>query len=136
MTDDVYQDQVMELAKDDRLAGSLPDATASATVNNALCGDRVRIDLKVAAGRIAAVRHEVKGCLLCKASAAALAAAAIGKSVADLNALRQGVTRMLKEKAPPPPPPWAAFTPVADYKSRHTCVLLPFDALTKALGSG
>jgi NifU-like protein involved in Fe-S cluster formation len=43
---------------------------------------------------------------------------------------------MLKEKAPAPAVPWtayAAFTPVADYKSRHTCVLLPFEAAIKAL---
>ncbi len=136
MNDDVYQAQVMALSKDESRAGTLAAPTASATVDNALCGDRVRIDLTVEGGRIADVRHRVRGCVLCKASAAALAAAVVGRATDDVAAAQTAVTKMLKEKAPAPAAPWtayAAFTPVADYKSRHTCVLLPFEAAIKAL---
>lgn len=139
MSTDVYQAQVMALSKDESHAGSLPAPSASATVDNALCGDRVKIDLTVAEGRITDIRHHVRGCVLCKASAVAMSAAAIGRDAQELAAARQAVSAMLKEKAPAPGAPWtayAAFSPVADYKSRHTCVLLPFDALQKALGMG
>ena len=36
MTDDLYQNQVMLLARDERLAGTLSDATATATVGEVM----------------------------------------------------------------------------------------------------
>jgi NifU-like protein involved in Fe-S cluster formation len=115
--------------------GRLPAANASARLDNPLCGDRVTLDLQLADGRIVAVGHEVKGCLLCEAAAATIAELAPGNTVAGIQALTDGITAMMKEGTPPPPD-FAAlgiFTPVHHAKSRRDCVLLPFGALTKAL---
>lgn len=47
--------------------------TETATVDNPLCGDRVTIDVKLAGGKLAAIGHQVRGCLLCEAAAATIA---------------------------------------------------------------
>lgn len=113
--------------------GRLPDADATATVDNPLCGDRVTLDLKIADGRIAAVGHEVRGCLLCEASAATIAEFLRGKSNAEIEAIGAAAKRLMKEGAADPQ--WDCleiFTPVHSAKSRRDCVLLPFEALKRA----
>jgi nitrogen fixation NifU-like protein len=136
MSDDLYQRAIMDRAKAPVRAGRLPAPDVSATVDNPLCGDRVTVDVKLSGGKIADIAHQVRGCALCQASASVLAAVAIGQTAADLQAVRDRLKAMLGG-GEPPPAPWqdlGIFTPVRRYKSRHECVILPFDALTQALG--
>ena len=135
--EDIYHDAIMALAKAETGAGALDDADASATIDNPLCGDRVRIDIKMDGGAVAAVAHKVRGCARCKAAASVIGARAPGQSAEDLRAVAAATAAMLTASGPEPPDgPWrdiAAFRPVAARKSRHDCVLLPFQALLKAL---
>ncbi len=55
------------------------------------------IDLRFADGRIAAVGHEVKGCLLCEAAAASIAELTPGKTAAEARDLAAGITAMMKD---------------------------------------
>ncbi|MNC92414.1 hypothetical protein D3C83_88400 [compost metagenome] len=54
---------------------------------------------------------------------------------AELRAVRDGFRAMIKDGGAVPPewPDLAAFEPVRREKSRHDCVLLPFEALDRAL---
>ena len=134
--DDIYQQAILALARTQVGAGSLDGADGSATIFNPLCGDRVRIKLSVAGGRVAALAHEVRGCVLCQASASVIGAAAIGEPEARLRAITDQVESMLREAGDAPTGAWSslgAFHPVAAHKSRHECVLLPFRALLEAL---
>ena len=136
MSDDLYQRAIMDRAKAPVRAGRLPSPDATATVDNPLCGDRVTVDVTLADGRITDIAHQVRGCALCQASASVLAAAAIGQTAAGLQAARDRLKAMLGG-GETPEAPWQEleiFTPVRRYKSRHECVILPFDALTQALG--
>ena len=70
----LYQDRIVALAKAKTGAGKLAAPTKSARRDNPLCGDRVTIDVKLDdSGQIAEIAHQVRGCLLCQASASALA---------------------------------------------------------------
>lgn len=105
-------------------------------MDNPLCGDRVRVDVSVSGGRIEHVAHRVRGCLLCEAAASVIGAQAPGESVEELIALRQALRAFLSDDSLGPPRRWPAlemFAPVAQHRSRHDCVMLPFDALVKAL---
>lgn len=135
MNDDFYQARILDTARAATGAGSLPSATASAEVDNPLCGDRVRVEVQVEQGEVRAVAHRVRGCLLCEAAAAVIGEHAPGGSVTALGALADGVRSMLTEGRAPPGG-WevlAMFEPVAARPSRHECVLLPFEALAEAL---
>lgn len=139
MRDDLYQQAIVDLAR--RAAGAvrLEAPQASATVDNPLCGDRVTIDLELEGGRVRAVGHKVRGCMLCQAAAAAIAARAPGEEPA---ALRDLATRLGQAIRHDPEglrslwPELSAFAPVHRHKSRHDCVLLPFQALVRALPQG
>jgi nitrogen fixation protein NifU and related proteins len=98
-----------------------------------LCGDRVTIDVKLDDGKIAEIAHQVRGCLLCQASAVALASSAVGRDASGVAELRHDAERAIGREAGKAHEPFDAFEPVANHKSRHECVLLPFEALQDAL---
>ena len=75
----------------------------------------------------------MRGCLLCQASASALASVAVGRDAAGIAEVRHDAERAIGREEGEAREPFAAFAPVAGHKSRHECVLLPFEALKDAL---
>lgn len=136
MPDDIYQKAIMAKAREAAGAGKLNHPDAEATVDNPVCGDRVTMEIRVSEGRISAVAHKVRGCLLCEAAASVIGDNAPGATVKEIEAARDAVTDLLESGTPLPDDGWrelSIFEPVAAHKSRHHCVLLPFDALARAL---
>lgn len=138
MSEGIYHDEIKTLAKSDSGPGKLEQPDSQVTIDNPLCGDRVRIELCVDGDRISAEAHNVKGCLLCRASANAIGSAAVGLSAADVDKVSGALKAMLKGDSLNewPLPGWEAldlFQPVSSHKSRHECVMLPFKALAAAL---
>lgn len=134
MSDDLYQQAIMERAKGRAGAGRLDKPSASVTVDNPLCGDRITLDVALDNGTIKAVGHQVRGCALCQASASVIATVAIGQTPDAANAGRDTLKAVLTGGSAVPP--WndlGIFAPVQRHKSRHDCVLLPFEALAQAL---
>jgi len=142
--EDLYHEALVRLAQEAVGAGALPAPVSgaapalqgSATVDNPLCGDRVTMEVRVEGGGIAALAHRVRGCVLCRASASLLGRAATGLGTAQVEAARGALSALLREGTPPPPGPLAGldvFAPARASPSRHSCVLLPFDALQAAL---
>ena len=129
---ELYPQAIKDLAACEAARLAAPDA--SATLDNPLCGDTVSVDLTLVDGRIAALGHGVRGCLLCKAAATVAARAVVGLAVEDAAGLADRVSAMLKQGAEPPVAALSAFLAVRPHKSRHGCVVLPFKALAKALG--
>jgi nitrogen fixation NifU-like protein len=138
MNDALYQDAIMAHARAPHHAGSLADADARATVDNPLCGDRVTVELKLADGAVTAIGHTVRGCALCQAAASMLADGALGSRHAEVQEARDAVRAMLRDGAEPPTGRWsafAAFVPARAARSRHDCVLLPFQAIERAFAA-
>jgi nitrogen fixation NifU-like protein len=136
MNDQLYHQAILELAKKARHASRLETPQASVTVDNPLCGDRVTLDLNLADGRVGELGHQVRGCLLCQAATAAISQRAPGETPDTLREVAQEIGDALArapEAAGELWPELAAFAPVHAHKSRHECVLLPFEALTQAL---
>lgn len=136
MSDELYQDAIMAHARTPHHAGTLENADARATVDNPLCGDRVTVELRLAGDTVADMAHTVRGCALCQASASMLADGAIGATRDEVAVAREAIRAMLRDEAPPPAGRWAAFAaflPARPTRSRHECVLLPFQAFEKAL---
>jgi nitrogen fixation NifU-like protein len=132
----LYQEALLRLARAASGAGRLAAPGATSERDNPLCGDDVVVDVSTRGGRIAAVGHRVRGCVLCQASASVIGAVAPGRTPADVAAVRAALAAMLREGGSVPGSPWeelAVFLPVRAVPSRHECVLLPFDALGDAL---
>jgi len=138
MSNELYQAALLAKAHAGRKRRRLAAPDRSVTLDNPLCGDRVTIEVKLAGGRITSLGHQVRGCLLCEAAAETIAEHAPGKTGAELADVAKAVTAILKDGAAAPEGEWATlamFTPVHRAKSRQDCVLLPFEALGKALAS-
>jgi nitrogen fixation NifU-like protein len=136
MADELYHQAILALAKRARAVGRLAAPTRSVTVDNPLCGDRVTLDLELSDGRVAAIGHQVRGCLLCQAAAAVIAERAPGQTQAALRDQAARWRAVVTSGAGAAAGGWPeldSFTPVQRHKSRHDCVLLPFDALVQAL---
>jgi len=142
MNENLYQKAILGKAREANGAGTLDEPDSRVTVNNPICGDRVTLEIRMTDDRLAAVAHKVRGCLLCEASASLIGARAPGATRAELAAARQAITALVKDGVEIPADGWrelAIFQPVTAHKSRHHCVLLPFEAMNRALdevGSG
>lgn len=137
MNDDIYNQQLKALAKSNHGNGELSADDTSVTLDNPLCGDRVKLSADVNEGRIVSVIHNVKGCLLCQASASAIGAMAPGiKTDVMLQVCDHMAAMFNADVEYKPLSGWeglAAFEPVKSHRNRHNCVLLPFQAIAKIL---
>lgn len=134
MSDDLYQREILDRAKSTAHTGRIAAPDASITLDNPLCGDRVILDIKLAGATIGELKHQVRGCALCQASASVMADIVIGRTQAE--ARNGGVALKAFLTGDALPPLWGRldiFAPVRGHKSRHDCVKLPFEALDRAL---
>jgi len=132
----LYQQAILAHAKAAVGAGKLDSPQGRATVDNPVCGDRVTVEVSLDdAGRVAAVGHTVRGCVLCAATASVIGAGAPGRTPAELRRTATSFDAMIRRGAGAPEewPDLGAFVPVQSAKSRHECVLLPFEALDRAM---
>ncbi|HEY4124507.1 MAG TPA: iron-sulfur cluster assembly scaffold protein [Rhizomicrobium sp.] len=136
MSDPLYHREILRLAADAHGAGHLAKPHQTGTAFNPTCGDRATFEITTdKEGHIQTLAHETKACVLAQASASILGRDAQNLSRANIAALREAVSAMLKESAEAPDAPFAdylVFDGVMTYPNRHTCVLLPIDALLAA----
>jgi len=131
----IYHEAIKALAIAAVGHGALASPDGRALVDNPLCGDRVEMEINLLDSRVAALAHQVKGCLLCRAAASIIGKHAVGAGRGEIERISIGVSEMLEKQAPPPAG-WReldAFVPVHGHRSRYRCVLLPFEALLAAL---
>jgi len=94
--DELYREHILEHYQHPRCHGTLDDATVSVEDANPLCGDRIRMDFKIADGRIEKVRFSGAGCSISQASASMLCEAVEGKTVEEVRNLgREQVLEMI-----------------------------------------
>ncbi len=90
--DDFYRDFILDHYRNPRNFGTLEGATATAEDLNPLCGDQIRIDLRVdAKGIVEDVRFSGKGCAISQASASMLTEDVKGMKLEDVAKLGKDV---------------------------------------------
>lgn len=114
-----YEEVILDHWRHPRNKGRLPEATGAAIEANPLCGDVVRLEVKVQAGKVADVRFSGEGCAITQAAASLLTEIVRGKPATEAAGMKD--EELL-----------AALGGVV--RTRLTCALLPLRALRKALG--
>jgi nitrogen fixation protein NifU and related proteins len=84
--DDMYREIILEHYRHPHNAGTLELPDVSYEDSNPLCGDRIRIDLKMEGDVIADVRFQGRGCAISQAAASLLTDEIKGKSLDDVRA--------------------------------------------------
>ncbi len=86
--DDLYRELILDRYKNPRRRGVLDPHDFSYEDDNPLCGDRIRIDVRVGAdGRITEAAFSGTGCAISQASADLLTESIVGKTLDEVKAL-------------------------------------------------
>jgi nitrogen fixation protein NifU and related proteins len=84
--DDLYRELIIDRYKNPRFRGSLDPHDITFEDDNPLCGDHIRIDLRVdTENRISEVAFDGHGCAISQASADLLAESVLGKSIDEVK---------------------------------------------------
>jgi nitrogen fixation NifU-like protein len=132
----LYRDTVLDHGRRPRHAGTLPPPARSASASNALCGDRIELDVALDdRGAVAELRHRTQGCLICTASASLMAGDVRGRDAGAVAARLAGLRHGLQCGDGDGLGELAALTGVSAHPSRHRCALLPWEALQAAMAA-
>jgi len=114
----LYSKKVLEHFKNPRNMGEIKDADGTATIGNPVCGDIMRLFIKVKDNKIADIKFQTLGCGAAIASSSMLTTMVKGKSLAEVEKIeREDVAKEL-----------GGLPPVKIH-----CSVLAADALKKAI---
>ena len=139
MTSPLYTRDILRLASAIPHLGLLDAPDGTADLRSPTCGSRVVVTVKLdGQGRVVALGQKVSACAFGQASAALMAAHAIGQSKQEVSAAIEVIENWLQHRvqASPLPAPWPGLEtlePARPRTGRHGAILLPFRALLAAI---
>ena len=84
-----YSAQVLKHFEHPRNVGALAQADAEVRLEHPVCGDIMKLAVKLADGRIGEVRYQTRGCVASIAAGSCLTEMMKGKSVAEARGLKR-----------------------------------------------
>jgi nitrogen fixation NifU-like protein len=135
---DLYQEVILDHNRRPRNFGALAGETHAADGYNPLCGDKLKVHLKIADDRVEAISFEGSGCAISKASASLMTDAVKGKSLAEATTLFENVRTMLTTPIAQPVDEAAvgkliALAGVREFPVRIKCATLSWHTFKQAL---
>jgi nitrogen fixation NifU-like protein len=92
----MYSAQVLDHFENPRNVGEIDDADAAAEAENPVCGDVMRLTLRIAGERVVEARFKAKGCVASVACASMLTQLVTGKSLVEARGVsREKLSLML-----------------------------------------
>lgn len=117
--DDIYREVILDHFKNPRNFGQIKNPSASFSLYNSACGDRIEIDVKMKSEIIEEIKFHGEGCAISTASASMLTEWATGKNIEEIRRFTtEDILKMLG----------ITLTP-----TRLKCALLPLEVLHKIL---
>ena len=94
--DEIYREEILEHSRNPRHHGTLEHPDFTYEDANPLCGDRIRVDVSVEAGRVSAVRFSGQGCAISQAAASMLCEKVMGMELEQVKSIsRDDMLEML-----------------------------------------
>jgi len=84
---DLYREEILDHSRNPRNFGEIEEPDFTFEDSNPLCGDRVRIDVKVDHGIIADIKFSGRGCAISQAAASMLTEMVKGHAVEEIREL-------------------------------------------------
>ena len=132
----IYQDKILILAAENKKSIAIKDFNRSYEMKNPMCGDEVKVRIKLLNNQIDDISAIVRGCALCEASAG-LTVKLFKKSEMPNSNFIEEFLNWLEYKnqnlSNSLPQEMNIFTPIRDIKNRHKCITMPFEATIKSI---
>lgn len=132
----IYQDKILSLAAENKKSTAIEDFNRSYEMKNPMCGDEVKIRIKLLNNQIDNISAIVRGCALCEASAGLTVKLFTKSKMPNSNFIEeflnwleyknQNLSNSLPQEI-------NIFTPIRDIKNRHKCITMPFEATIKSI---
>jgi len=133
----LYQQLILEHYRNPRNKAELEDKTVEIHMANPVCGDEIRLQLRIEDDHIAEAKIVGQGCSISQAAISMMTAKIQGTSLSDAEALAErftalmhGDTDVAKDKRLGD---LRALQGVSKFPVRIKCALIGFDALQEAL---
>ena len=133
----LYQQLILEHYRNPRNKAELEEKTVEVHLANPVCGDEIRLQLRIEDDHIAEAKFVGQGCSISQAAVSMMTSLLKGRSLADADGVAKRFTQMMhgdqdaaKDKALGD---LRALQGVSKFPVRIKCALLGFDALQEAL---
>jgi nitrogen fixation NifU-like protein len=135
MIDDLYQETILDHSKRPRNHHSLTDANRKAEGYNPLCGDKLKLYLKMDGDVVKDASFEGAGCAISTASASLMTESLKGKTREEAMRLIEKFHDLLTTDTPASRDlgKLVVFCGVRDYPARVKCATLAWHTLKSAL---
>jgi nitrogen fixation NifU-like protein len=133
---ELYQSIILDHNRAPRNFRPMPGSTRQAEGHNPLCGDQLRVWLKLDGDRIADVSFQGSGCAISKASASLMTMVVKGKTREEAERIFDSFHRMVTGQGEPAadlPAKLAVFGGIREFPARVKCASLSWHALKAAL---
>ena len=135
MVDDLYQETILDHSKRPRNCHAMDDANRKAEGYNPLCGDKLKLFLKVEGDMVQDVSFVGSGCAISTASASLMTETLKGKSREEALELLDKFHELLTTETPVGKDlgKLVVFCGVREYPARVKCATLAWHTLKSAL---
>src|SRR5262245_43686774 len=133
----LYQQLILEHYRNPRNRAELPEKTVEVHLANPVCGDEIRLQLRVENDAIQDAKYIGQGCSISQAAVSMMTSLLRGKKLSDAQAIADRFTQMMHGNPDAAKDPTMgdlrALQGVSKFPVRIKCALLGFDALQEAL---
>ncbi len=132
----IYQEKILSLAAKNKNITALKDFNRSFEMRNPMCGDEVKVRIKLVKTKIIDISAVVRGCALCEASAGLVVELFKNKDVPDENFLEEffsWLENAEKNLSDQLPVEMKIFEPIREIRNRHKCITMPFEATYRSI---
>ena len=132
----IYHEKILKLASFNKKSNELSEFSTSHKLKNPMCGDEVDVSIHLKSNLIIKISAKVRGCALCEASAGLVVGIFQNKKIPVHNFLsdfKLWLSDNTKELNPTTPEEIEVFFPIKSIKNRHSCIIMPHEAVFKAL---
>ena len=132
----IYQEKILSLAAKNKKTIALKDFNRSFEMRNPMCGDEVKVRIKLVETKIIDISAVVRGCALCEASAGLVVDLFKNNDVPNEKFLEEffsWLENAEKNLSDQLPIEMEIFEPIREIRNRHKCITMPFEATYRSI---
>ena len=127
--------KIINLAANTEYYGLKKNSTHYAYCKNKICGDKIKVEINSNGVKIKEMRYETESCIFCQASASILSKVVGSIPVKSLKKEIKNIYSFFEKEDVVLPKKYNLFKPLINRKNKNRleCIMLPFNAILKAL---